>query len=121
MAGDYAYVADYQAGLWVVDVTQPAAPREVAFVDTPGYAVGVTIAGQYAYVADESSLRIIDVSDPANAFEVGAADTPGYAKSVAVVGKTAYVGQIFCANECSAGLLIMDVSDPTQPVAHGLP
>jgi hypothetical protein len=116
LAGDYAYVADYHAGLWVIDITQPAAPREVAFVDTPGYATGVAVAGHYVYVADEASLRIIDVSDPANAFEVGAANTPGYAKSVAIVGTTAYVGQIFCANECSASLLIMDVSDPIQPV-----
>ncbi len=52
MAGTYAYVADDTAGLRVVDVSNPAAPFEVGFYDTPGSAQGVAVAGAYAYVAD---------------------------------------------------------------------
>ncbi|RLC64716.1 MAG: hypothetical protein DRI01_02885, partial [Chloroflexi bacterium] len=40
--------------------------REVGFYDTPGTAMGVAMAGDLAYVADQNSLRVIDVSDPEN-------------------------------------------------------
>jgi len=34
------------------DVSDPEAPFEAGFYDTPGYAHGVAAAGGYAYVAD---------------------------------------------------------------------
>ena len=35
--------------------------------DTSGYALGVAVAGNYAYVADgDAGLQVIDVSNPAN-------------------------------------------------------
>lgn len=34
MTGDYAYVADGRAGLWMVDVSNPTAPQEVDTYDT---------------------------------------------------------------------------------------
>jgi len=44
----------------VVVVSNPAAPFEVGFADTPGYAYGVAVAGAYAYVADEhSGLQVL--------------------------------------------------------------
>jgi hypothetical protein len=41
-----------QAGLRVIDVSNPSSPREVGFYDTPGWASGVAVSGTYAYVAD---------------------------------------------------------------------
>ncbi len=55
VAGDYAYVADGGAGLRIVDVSHPAAPAEVGFYDTSGFAGGVAVAGNYIYVADQAS------------------------------------------------------------------
>ncbi len=46
--GRYAYVAGVQAGLVVVDVTDPAHPRQVGGYDTPGAAYGVAVGGDYA-------------------------------------------------------------------------
>jgi hypothetical protein len=40
------------AGLRVIDVSNPSNPREVGYFDTPGYAQGVYVSGNYAYVAD---------------------------------------------------------------------
>ncbi|MFQ5518265.1 MAG: LVIVD repeat-containing protein, partial [Acidimicrobiia bacterium] len=72
VAGGYAYLADYDAGLRIIDVSQPAAPAEVGSFDSPGYAEGVAVAGGYAYLADGyAGLRIIDVSQPAAPAEVG--------------------------------------------------
>jgi hypothetical protein len=88
----YAYVADYYAGLRVIDVSNPSSPREVGFYDTSGTAYGVAVSGSYAYVADgPAGLRVIDVSNPSSPREVGFYDTPGTAYDVAVSGSYAYV------------------------------
>ena len=64
LSGDYAFVADGYRGLRIIDIADPAAPREVGYYDTPGSGEGIAVAGDYAYVADgESGLRIIDVSE----------------------------------------------------------
>jgi hypothetical protein len=42
----------WDAGLRVIDVSNPSSPREVGFYDTPGNARGVAVSGSYAYVAD---------------------------------------------------------------------
>ncbi len=98
------------AGLRVVDVSNPAQPREVGFYDTPGSAQGVAVSGAYAYVADDGAgLRVVDVSNPAQPREVGFYDTPGWAEGVAVSGAYAYVA------DYGAGLRVVDVSNPAQP------
>jgi hypothetical protein len=88
-------------------------------VNTPGYAVGVTVSGAYVYLAEGGSgLQVIDVTNPASPQIVGCVDTPGNARSVAVSGTHAYV-----ADE-SSGLQILPTQcdDPAgvgedQPVA----
>ena len=52
VSGNYAYVADYTAGLQVIDVSNPANPQRVGGYDTSGDALGVAVSGNYAYVAD---------------------------------------------------------------------
>jgi len=50
-SGGYAYVANASAGLRVLDVSDPSAPVEVGFFDTPGVFWGIAVSGSYAYVA----------------------------------------------------------------------
>jgi hypothetical protein len=107
----YIYVADGQGGLRIIDVSDPSAPFEAGFYDTPGDADEVSVAGSFAYVADSSGLRIIDISDPSAPFEAGFYDT-GYANDVAVSGSFAYVA-------VSSGLRIIDISDPSAPFEAG--
>ena len=52
ISGSYAYVADGDWGLQIIDVSNPASPTLVGTYDTPGYASDVAISGSYAYVAD---------------------------------------------------------------------
>ena len=59
VAGSYAYVADYAGGLRVVSITDPAAPVEVAFYDTPGATRRVALAGDLIYVADGDHVLVI--------------------------------------------------------------
>jgi hypothetical protein len=114
VSGDYAYVAADDAGLRVMDVSDPANPTEVGYYDTPGCAKGVDISGSYAYVADEyEGLRVVDVSDPANPTEVGYYDTPWDADGVDISGSYAYVA------DSGSGLRVVDVSDPSDPTEVG--
>ncbi len=114
IAGSYAYLADSESGLRVIDVRTPWAPVEVGFLDTPGSALAVAVAGGFAYVADnDAGLRVIDVRTPSVPVEVGFVDTPGQAAGVAVAGAYAYVA------DREAGLRVIDVSTPSAPVERG--
>jgi hypothetical protein len=78
---------------------------------TSGYAEGVMVLGNYAYVADGlAGLHIIDVSNPSSPVRVGGYDTSGYAFGVAVSGNYAYVA------DSSGGLVILRVAN-VAPVA----
>ncbi len=74
---------------------------------------GLALEGDYLYATCVSGLRIIDVSSPSQPEEVGFLKTDGYASSVVVDGDFAYVA------DDNNGLLIIDVSDPSDLVIVG--
>ena len=53
------YVANSYAGLLIINVSDPAHPAEAGFYDTPGWASGVTVAGNSTYVADGGGGLVI--------------------------------------------------------------
>jgi hypothetical protein len=113
IANSYAYVADREQGLRIVDVSEPASPTEVGSAITT-YASGVAVAEDYAYVGDgQAGLRVIDISDPANPSIIATLDT-GYGVGVSVEGNYVYVTDI-----SGGGLYVVDVSDPTSPQQVG--
>jgi WD40 repeat protein len=112
--GEHAYVAAGNAGLHVVDVSDPSAPVRVATFNTPGNANDVRVQNGYAYVADGASgLQIVDVNNPLAPALAGGLDTPGTATDVAVLDGRAYVA------DGSSGLRVIDVSVPAAPLALG--
>src|ERR1043166_1596383 len=67
VAGNKAFTVDAKKGefSWV-DVSQPTSIYRV-YLDTPGSALGVSVMGGIAYVADGSAgLQLINVSNPNN-------------------------------------------------------
>lgn len=107
------YFANGHIGLNVTESIDPRY-RQSAFLDTPGFAVGVTPHGDLALVADDhKGLRIIDVSDPSHLVEVGFVDTPGQSRRVAVAADLAFVA------DGDAGLRIIDISTPSNPEEVG--
>jgi hypothetical protein len=71
VAGNHAYVADEDAGLQVIDVSNPTNCVRVGGCDTSGSAYGVAVAGNHAYVADGGAgLQMIDMSNPTNCVRV---------------------------------------------------
>jgi len=111
-------LADREAGLRVIDVSDPTRPQEIGSFEVPGAARGVAISQQWAYIAEQQDLsspfskgrlRVIDLSDPRRPQQVAAINTPETAWSVTVAGNVAYVAHLM------EGLRIIDVNDPTQP------
>jgi hypothetical protein len=107
-------VADENFGLQVIDISNPASPTLLGTYNTPGYALGVTVSGDYAFVADQSSgLQVIDISNPASPTLLGNYDTPGSARGVTVSGDYAFVA------DRSSGLQVVDISNPANPTLLG--
>ncbi|MFM5897996.1 MAG: DUF4347 domain-containing protein, partial [Dolichospermum sp.] len=114
VVGNYAYVADHDSGLQIIDISNPTTPTLKGNYDTSGYASGVQVVGNYAYVADGySGLQIIDISNPAAPTLVGNYDTPNLAHGVQIVGNCAYVA------DWGSGLQIIDISNPAAPTLVG--
>ena len=91
-ANNKLYIVAGQAGLRVIDVSEPSNPHEVGFYYTHGGARDVDVSGNYAYVAAmDSGLRVIDISDPTNPQEVGLYAAPGKSISVYVSDGYAYM------------------------------
>jgi hypothetical protein len=100
-----AYVADWESGLQILNVSNPSVITRLGGRNTPGKASAVQVIGTVAYVADgDAGLRILNVSNPAAITKLGSYDTPGSANGVQVIGSTAYVAD--------GSLQVLDVSNP---------
>jgi hypothetical protein len=107
VSGAYAYVADLESGLQVIEITNPESPQIVGGVET-NYAWGVAVSGTHAYIADGYvGIKVIDIADPASPRIVSSLDT-GFAVSVAVSG-------FFACVACYDWLRVVDITDPEHP------
>jgi hypothetical protein len=59
VAGQFAYVAETDAGLTIIDIRTPAAPVRRASYGPLGRPQGVDVAGDMVYLAADSGLRIM--------------------------------------------------------------
>jgi hypothetical protein len=139
VVGDYAYVADEEVGLQVVDISainklagqttrlpkqsgrklpglaMAFKPHYVSSVHNrpyPGkrvWAYRLTVKDNLVYNAAWKAWQIVDVSDPLAPEEIHSQSGPDYVFDIAVTGDYAYIA----GNE---GVRIMDVSSPTAPV-----
>jgi hypothetical protein len=110
LAGTLAYVAAGAAGVQIIDVADPDAPRVVGTANTPGTARGIALGGTTAYVADETALVVVDVADRTRPIVRGSVPMPALA--VARDGNRLFV---IADNE----LRVFDVGNPTAPSALG--
>ncbi|MBN2230707.1 MAG: hypothetical protein JW779_14050 [Candidatus Thorarchaeota archaeon] len=111
-----AYVSDHRSentGLRVVNVSDPLDPTYAGqFMPTDADLWNPVVVGDYAYMGNHGTgggeMRILDVSDPAAIEEAGRFEVGGNA--ILVSDCIAYVAG------WTDGLLMVDVSDPGQPV-----
>ncbi len=113
--GDLAYLASFDSGLRIIDISNPEQPDEVNFFDAGGNSRAVVVEGNYAYVANSSrGLEVIDISDPRNPAEVSVVETDWWCRNVALRNRHAFLIESYGAEDCSR-LRIIDIEDPTEP------
>lgn len=118
VSGRYAYIAEFEQGIRVMDVSDPANPVAVGLWECPGaWGTSMEVVGRYLYLSARwgtpgpDRLSVVDISVPVNPREVG---SRGAATGrVAVVGGRAYVASP------DVGVTVIDVSVPSQPAHMG--
>ncbi|MFB3894946.1 MAG: M6 family metalloprotease domain-containing protein [bacterium] len=109
ISGTYAYVAE-GGGMSIYSISNPANPQMVGYVPLEEQAIGITVNGSYAYIADDlGGLCIIDISDPTEPSLVSQYYTQGGAVACVVSGSYAYVAEGYY------GLEIINIDTPADP------
>jgi hypothetical protein len=106
----------YTPKLHVVNVADPRNPRQIGFVDCPGWDYGVTAvpALNYALVADYfDGLVAVGIRNPGVPLVDTTAFGAGSSEDICIDNGRAYVAQYFC------GMRILDVTDPSLPRCLG--
>jgi hypothetical protein len=110
---DTVGVLDYNYGMRMFDVSDPANPDMFGGIENWGFPRGLDVEGAYLYVTNGNDLRIYDMNVALHPDQLTTHPLPGPTGAIDVVGDFAYVA---CRN---SGLQIVDVSDPTSPEDMG--
>lgn len=120
----YLYILDFYAGLRVLDVHNPALPRQVGFLQLSS-SRGFAVEGSYAYIgayvydpeeeASVPALLIVDISTPSAPVLVGTQilGTGGLgiqAEDVAVLGDLVFIAGF------NKGFMVVDATNKASPV-----
>jgi hypothetical protein len=111
--GDYAFVADGEAGLSIYDVSDPDSLKFAASImDTTNSAFGVSMAGHYAYLAyGRKQIQVVDITRLDSMKMLGSIGyTTGYAYDIEALDTT----MVVVANH--GKFSVFDVTDPNFPI-----
>ena len=116
--GNYAYVADLEGGVQIVDISNPAQPLIRGYYSTPNVAwtEGIAILGGRAYVADAfAGLQIFDLGNPVVPSLLSSTNC-GTGQAVRVRASS---NGILAYVSTGGTLCIIDVSAPLSPALVG--
>ncbi len=111
-ADGYLYVACFNSGLRIFDVSNPNSPIEVSWIDLP-WVLDVDIEGDMAYIASadwDGGLVSVDIADPENPAILQIYNPSGWFHpfKVGVEWPYAYASDIY------GELYVFDISSPTS-------
>ena len=118
LLGSFAYVADQEGGIQVVDISNPASPLIRGAYTTTNYTWidGITIFGGRIYSASENDgLQIFDLSNPTVPTLLSSTNVGG---GEAVIVQASATG-VFAYISTGNNLCVVDVSNPLSPVLRG--
>ena len=117
--GDYAYLATYDSGLRIIDLSNFPVMEEAGFFISDYDVRYIAKSGNYVYLAEREGLsyyglRVIDVSDPANPTQTSSLELSDRPQDIFAVGDYVYLALY------DTGLVIVDVSVPSSPNITGI-
>ncbi len=65
LKGHYLFLNDIDRGIHVIDLSDPASPKKVSFIDIPG-SIDLAVNGNYLYTDCYTDLVTLDITDPQN-------------------------------------------------------
>jgi hypothetical protein len=102
--------------LTVLDISSLPNPTIIGNVGTGGFAEGVAVDGNTAFLCDpflNPDFRVYSVANPQNPVFLGGVAIPGDPTEVAIIGSFAYIA------DRDGSLAVVDVSSPSNPVYLG--
>ena len=122
VVGQRAYVAIWEEGVAILDVSNPQKPTEVGRFSSPGAVYSVYVENQTAYVAaNQAGLQIFDISNPDKPKRLGSFDpNPTTKREYGVQDVVVKDGLAFVTDEFE-GVFVLDVSNPANPVLLAKP
>ncbi|MBN1452893.1 MAG: hypothetical protein JW963_17880 [Anaerolineales bacterium] len=112
--GDQAYVVAEFQGLEIFDISNPDSPILLSTTKTSGKAWDVWVSNGIAYVADvDKGITAIDVSSSIEPHQVGFVTWAERNPNAEIIRGE---GSVICVAAGNHGLIIIDVSDPTNPI-----
>jgi hypothetical protein len=121
ISGTLAYVAAGEAGLRVVDISNPASLNEIGSLGIDINAIDVAVDGKYAYIADRSNTRltVVDITNPYSPVVTGSYDLVSEKPNKVVVWNNFAYLATSRTLRTGGGVVIVDVSNPAAPQWEG--
>jgi len=122
VAGNYAYMGSNSDVLYIIDISQPEAMRQVAEVEMPGPALDVKVSGDLAVVGVQGGrqasmgLVVVDISDPTEPRILSQFSHPTW---FGVHNLFLYEERAYLAHAANRGLTVVDLADPANPEVSG--
>ena len=110
----FAYVADGDNGLQIVDIGDARAPRLRGAAGARAVDAAAAAGGIVCVSAGSAGLVVIDTGDPDRPLVTGRAGTPGNAGGITVVDSVVYLA------DDVIGLMLFDIGDPSNPRPMGV-
>jgi hypothetical protein len=111
VVGHYLYLTAGAEGLYVLDVSTPAAPLEIGYHPLdPNGPHAVQVSNGYAYVLNNGSLKLFDVTNPTKPVELGRSSFKVSASKMTMIDSYLYL------TGPADDTQIIDISNPANPV-----
>ncbi len=120
LAGTITYACDEQAGLHVIDVTQPIVPVLLASYTLPGTAVDLEVSGDSLWVTMESAVILADISDPENVIVLEQIPLDGSGQSAGSYGEHLLISDWYGVHVYNTTTSGTEIVSAGLPDAHGL-
>jgi hypothetical protein len=105
-----AYIANYNQGLEILNITDPSRPKKLANYKTTGFALEVHLKDGFAYVSQSSfGVAVINVENPSKPYLASTISPGGLVKEIDIRDNLLHIITQF------NGFYLYDIRDPYQP------